>query len=507
MTIYRLQGLEEQRLNIHYEFDIDSQPLGEGAMGRVFRGECVDNKTNTRTPVAIKAIYDNIPERVISRARREASVRIDNPHLLSMKGFIEVPFASLVNDRQVICTRYFVIMELLVGVTLYDMMCGTVTDYSGNVIPSVKALHDNFVADKIMTIRDIMTQVLRGVNALHEANYIHRDIDPSNIMITSDGTIKLIDFGICKPINALGTIDRNLTSTGVFMGKVNYASPELVIGDVTHQGPGTDIYALGILLFQLYTGHLPFSGDDNEVLLAHMRSPLPMKLIDNDSIKAIIKKSTQKSLSQRYGSADTMLFDVKQITVTSRHNIYLYISIVAALLLTFILCYSFSNSPDPTAHFAVSEEGYDRIQQRLWSNDATEAGTAFKKLAKIAKKESDPDIMFEYGLCYSVGNDSFDFIRKRQKLLNISPNIDYANYWFYRTLSFSPNNYRAIYWLMANLVEKKKKDASSVNISEIMELLNKFEIITQPLNDGVANKYKDASMLDRKQIQMWLMEQ
>lgn len=313
MALVKLQGPEEQLNGVFYEYDNESTPLGEGAMGRVFKGVRVVESTKERIPVAIKCIFPNIPEYVIERARREASVRIDNPNLLHMYGFVEIITSTVVNNTIHNAKSYFVIMELLDGVTLYELMQGKVTDASGYYVIALQEKHNNFVQNKANAIKDFIVNVLNGLSALHEAGYLHRDIDPSNIMVNRDGNIKLIDFGICKKQSMLNTQDKGLTAMGVFMGKVNYASPELVVGDVLHQNATTDIYAVGVLLFQLCTGYLPFSGASNEVLAAHMRQPLPVKEIDIKPYRRIVSKATEKIQSKRYQSANEMKTDIESL--------------------------------------------------------------------------------------------------------------------------------------------------------------------------------------------------
>ena len=523
MALVKLQGPEEQLNGVFYEYDNESTPLGEGAMGRVYKGYCVNEKSKSKTPVAIKAIFDNIPDRVIERARREAAVRIDSPYLLHMLGFVEMPFTSTVNGQTIRIIRYFVVMELLSGVTLYDLVQGSCSDKNGNSIPAVKKLHDAYITDKSAAIQRIMAKVLRGVMALHNANFIHRDIDPSNIMITSEGHIKLIDFGICKPINSLGTLDQNLTSTGVFMGKVNYAAPELVIGDVAHQGPTTDIYALGILLFQLCTGHLPFTGDDNDVLLAHMRKPLPLNEVEKRPFRKIVKKATEKSQGQRYNSAEQMLEALESIDfrVTPVNTKLVYGSIaIAALVAVIIAIVMFlpnkSSEPvitviDSTETITPSEDvvtdeiddSFKDVQRRLWSNDDEEVYEAFKELAKMANDSRNKDAMFEYGLTFSAGNETFDIPTKRQRILSIDVDIERANLWLRRTFEKDPNSYRAIYWLLNNMIAKKKKDESSVITEEISDLLYKFEKLTAGHDDEIVRKYKSAIDEQRPQLSRW----
>lgn len=260
MKLIRLQGPEEKRSGIYYEYDADSTPLGEGGMGRVFKGFRVNERTGERKPVAIKAIYENIPERVVERARREAEIQVDHDNLIRMYGFVESKAEG--TDK----VHYHVVMELLVGVTLEDMLKGMTRDAHGVEIPFAVEMNSRYRTNRLETVIKIMKSLLSGLMTLHDKGIIHRDIDPSNIMLTLDKKIKLIDFGICKQVVTLASQDKGLTASGVFMGKVNYAAPELVIGDVRSQSYTTDIYAVGVMLFQLMTGHLPFRGTDQTSL-------------------------------------------------------------------------------------------------------------------------------------------------------------------------------------------------------------------------------------------------
>jgi serine/threonine protein kinase len=121
-------------------------------------------------------------------------------------------------------------------------------------------------------------------------------------MVTSDGHIKLIDFGIAKNLKALGSNDKLMTAAGKFIGKAEYASPELVLGDVRSQNNTTDIYALGILFYRLLVGRLPFNGSQYEVLQNQLKSKVPVGNIENKALANVIKKATEKIQNNRYGS-------------------------------------------------------------------------------------------------------------------------------------------------------------------------------------------------------------
>lgn len=536
MNIVRIQGNEEKRNGIYYEYDVDAKPLGEGGMGRVFKGFRVDERTGERLPVAIKAIYDNIPERVVERARREAAIRIDNENLIRMFGFIET--VNYYEGRTKCKVYYHIIMELLVGVTLEDIINGVTSDPNGVQIPFAAELYAQYTHNKSAAIVKIMTHILCGLMALHDKGYIHRDIDPSNVMITNDGKIKLIDFGICKQIVSLETNDRGLTATGVFMGKVNYAAPELVLGDVSSQSYTTDIYALGVLLYQLSTGHLPFTGTDQDILSANLRRPLPMKEVRGRMLKKVIRKATEKLQSKRYATVAEMRVDLEKITTRSveidTHKILVYAAVFAVVTSVLLgILYLVQKQADertvvseasPTckelydeALMMLSEKSDVGLRLRgkellsvlaedssyfpakmkyyvllLNSRNPEEVKQGYDELEKIALNEPYNGLAhFECGLTLSVGNRFINIPTIRQSLLGVEPDLDRANRWLYKSMNADISDYKPVYWAYNNLMEKKRLGIISPSeIQEIDRLYRMFEERVAMYEDPVADLYR-----------------
>ena len=289
-----LQGAEELAKGVYYEIDTDSAPLGTGGSGTVYRG-VMYNADGSKRDVAVKFLFNDLSPIDLTRARKEASIQIRNDNLLEMLGFIE-----LTDD--IGQTRYHVVSELLSGVMLYDMLKGKTTDADGKTVPLAEELLTLYHNNRSQFAIRVVKSVLSGVMALHDSGYIHRDIDPSNIMITTSGHIKLIDFGLAKSIAPDATAV-SLSIHGQFLGKPGYAAPELVMGDVTSQNKTTDIYAIGILLFELITGHLPFQGTMVEVLDAQTSKNPPLQDLTNRDLRKIIGKAMEKKQSDRFQSA------------------------------------------------------------------------------------------------------------------------------------------------------------------------------------------------------------
>ena len=283
-----------------YQVDTSSGPVGVGGMGQVYRGLRVDTNTGVQQEVAIKFLFDDLPPQSIERARREASICINNENLVRMYGFIETT-DTLANGKTV--SHYHVVSEFLRGVMLEDLLKGKVENGEGKRSAVAEEMYLQSRQQPELFAVNVVKSVLAGVMALHDQGVIHRDIDPSNIMVTDDGKIKLIDYGIAKRLDDLNTRDRQLTTAGVFMGKAAYASPELVLGDINHQNETTDIYAIGVILFQLLTGHLPFSGPTSEVLDMQINDPVPVKEIREPAFRKIVAKAMAKKQADRFASA------------------------------------------------------------------------------------------------------------------------------------------------------------------------------------------------------------
>ena len=313
MAIINLQGKEEKAQRIHYEVDTTLPALGEGGMGQVRRGVRVDEKTGVRSEVAIKFLFEDLSDKAIARARREASVRIHNENLVEMFGFVEVADNKSKHGE---VKRYHVVSELLEGVMLYDVIKGNTTDRYGKQVEFAQELYQMYCDDRFRFAVLVTRNVLSGLMALHDQGYIHRDVDPSNIMITHNRKIKLIDFGIAKKLgeDAGGADDMQLTSAGQFVGKAAYAAPELVLGDLKHQNRTTDLYAVGIMLYQFVTGKLPFEGDMMQLIQKQIHEKIPLKEVPYKSLRAVIGKATEKKQGNRYHSAAEMRVDLEKLS-------------------------------------------------------------------------------------------------------------------------------------------------------------------------------------------------
>lgn len=162
----------------------------------------------------------------------------------------------------------------------------------------------------------IMMQIVSAIAAAHQNRIIHRDIKPQNILIDKEGNVKITDFGI-----AVALSDTSLTQTNTLLGSVHYLSPEQARGGMaTIQ---TDIYALGIVLYELLTGKVPFDGESAvSIALKHFQEPLPSivnpKAMVPQSLENIVLKATAKDPMHRYKSCYEMFQDLKTCLDSTR---------------------------------------------------------------------------------------------------------------------------------------------------------------------------------------------
>jgi serine/threonine protein kinase len=245
--------------------------LGQGAMGIVYDGW--DPRIERR--VAIKAV--DLPEHpdpdtadAIARFRREAQAagRLTHPNIVGVYDYGET--ADLA----------YIVMEFVDGTTL-------------------KALVDRNERFAVPEIRQIMQQILAGLQYSHEAGVVHRDIKPANIMLTSARQAKITDFGIARIESS------SLTQVGTIMGTPAYMSPEQVTGSIVDER--TDIYSSGVLLYQLLTGERPFDGGTAAIMhkVLHTEPPPPSELTNTSpvALDAVVQRAMAKRPDDRYQSA------------------------------------------------------------------------------------------------------------------------------------------------------------------------------------------------------------
>ncbi len=266
-----------KRLDGRYEIH---ELLGVGGMAVVYRAyDTIDDRM-----VAIKILKDEFSGNsdFLRRFRNEskAIAVLSHPNIVKV---YDVSFGDRIQ---------YIVMEYVDGITLKQYL----DQHKETAVPWKEALH-------------FTTQILWALQHAHEKGIVHRDIKPQNIMLLQDGTIKVMDFGIARFARS-----ETRTMTDKAIGSVHYIAPEQARGDVTDER--ADIYSVGVMLYEMLTGRLPFEAD-NAVSVAIMQlqaNPTLPRDINPDipeGLQEITMKAMQKAPSQRYQSAAEMLQDIE----------------------------------------------------------------------------------------------------------------------------------------------------------------------------------------------------
>ncbi|MFS9142373.1 Stk1 family PASTA domain-containing Ser/Thr kinase [Streptococcus infantis] len=262
--------------------------IGRGGMADVYLAKdlILDGEE-----VAVKVLRTNYQTDPIAVARFQREARamadLDHPHIVRITDIGE-------EDGQ-----QYLAMEYVAGLDLK------------------RYIKEHYPLSNEEAVR-IMGQILLAMRLAHTKGIVHRDLKPQNILLTPDGTAKVTDFGI-----AVAFAETSLTQTNSMLGSVHYLSPEQARGSkATVQ---SDIYAMGIIFYEMLTGHIPYDGDSAvTIALQHFQKPLPSVIAENPSVpqalENVVIKATAKKLTDRYKSVSEMYVDLSSSLSYNRRN-------------------------------------------------------------------------------------------------------------------------------------------------------------------------------------------
>ncbi len=330
--------------------------IGSGGMADVYKA--VDRVLKRYVAMKVLKREFREDENFVKKFRSEAQAAagLTHPNIVNVYDVAE--------DRGL----HYIVMELVEGITLKEYI-----EKKGKLTPK--------------EVIGITMQVCAGIDAAHSNRIIHRDIKPQNIMISKEGKVKVTDFGIAKATSS------NTISTNA-MGSVHYTSPEQARGGYSDEK--SDIYSLGITMYEMVTGQLPFDGDTTvSIALKHLQEDIvpPSDFVPDIpySLEQIILKCTQKSPDRRYGDVSLLSRDLKR-SVQDPDGDFVRISPLVTVSDTVMI------TPEDLEHIQGStkfssgydsedyDEYYDEDERRKQRRKANEKGTEMDpKMTKLIK--------------------------------------------------------------------------------------------------------------------------
>jgi serine/threonine protein kinase len=293
--------------------------IGEGGMGVLYKAR----DTSLNRFVALKFLPAHLTKDESTRKRfiveAQAASALDHPNICNIHEINETPDGQLY-----ICMAYYE------GVSLKEKI-------DKGPIPFNEAIK-------------IFSKIAQGLKTAHEKKIIHRDIKPGNIIITDKGEVKIVDFGLAK------LAGEKLTESFSTKGTIAYMAPEVIRGSKADNR--ADLWSLGVMLYEMITGHLPFRGEYPEPLIYSIVNEKPKSLSHYlkdvpELLQTIIDKLLKKDPTERYQQLSNLLFDSKSlikedrivvikpwpafIQLLSRKKAYLYASLAILLVILFLM--------------------------------------------------------------------------------------------------------------------------------------------------------------------------
>lgn len=375
----RCKDMFEQGIIIQNRYEIIEE-VGSGGMSVVYKAKC--HVLNRYVAIKVLKLEFSDDKSFVNKFRIEAQ----SAAALSHPNIVNVFDVGEENGY------HYIVMELVEGITLKEYI------QQNGRLPYATAL-------------DFITQICAGIEVAHENNIIHRDIKPQNIIVSRNGTLKVTDFGIAKAATSN-------TIAASAIGSVHYISPEQARGGYSDER--SDIYSLGITLYEMLTGRVPFEGENNvTVALMHIQSEMiPPREYYPDipiGIEKIVLKATQKKPERRYLTTNALLADLHRVAMDPNADVGIVGSMMSSMAPTIQI--SEEEMAVIKSSSMTQQEGISVFPVKRPNQELEEANAALESLYN--DEDYDDEYDEEYEEEYDEEDKKSNIDSKMEKIITI----------------------------------------------------------------------------------------
>ena len=283
-----------------YEYDPSNSLIDEDAWGKFYRGVCRNALESREVRIYELNVYFHLPEYMLRRLRVESHLCYSHPNIIPV-----IDFVVNIDEHQANDCQLFFIEEYISGIYLSNFLDGKINVSKYIVINELCSI---FQCDRVKFAKKVTKGILQGLDFLHGRAICLRYVDPESILITNDGVAKIpimncFIYDILCYIHSDGIISAGLM-TLIRHLPASYLPPEMILCcERNIIDNRSDIYSVGILFFHMLTGHIPYKGQDIEIMSKHLNGKMPLYEIEDKQMRKIIKKATEKDPAKRFQSA------------------------------------------------------------------------------------------------------------------------------------------------------------------------------------------------------------
>ena len=354
----------------YYEYDPSNSLIDEDAWMKIYRGVCRNASESREVRIYELKANSHLPEYMLRRLRVESHLCYPHPNIIPI-----IDFVVNYDELHASDCRLFFIEEYVSGISLSNFLNGQTNASKDKAINELCSM---FQRDRVTFAKKIIKEILQGLDFIHYRGACLRYVNPERLIISDDGVVK-VSIKDCFLYDVLCYIHSDGFTSGrgtlICSFPVSYCSPEMIlIYERSLIDSRSDIYSVGILLFQMLTGHTPYKGQVYDIMFQQLKDKMPLNEIEDKQLREIIKKATEKDPSKRFRSAIEFInaIDIMDEDVVWYKRLYSFFGffrkkkrlacIFISILVTFLFCTKSDAQNTMRINYkdgSISDIGYD----------------------------------------------------------------------------------------------------------------------------------------------------